>query len=158
LLSFLYMQSAVFKYFQVEATASEEQPIFHWCMQRLFYQFEVQLDQLLLNLPKCLAYFLRLMTLPFGKRLKPPRDDLLTKVAKLLLTPNPVRQRLTEGAYSGPGPHQPLYHLEEFLLQMIAVEPHLKKMKQNELSQEERDQVALAEKARMEFIAVDVFE
>ncbi len=183
LLSFLYMISALLKYQQVNQlreSAEQEAVVVKWCCQELLSCFQHQFDELLLNLPNRLtAGLLRFLVMPWGRCLRPSSDLLTSEVAKSLMVPGALRERLAHGAYFGTNDSDPLYNLEQRLSQIIAVEPLLVKLQhalrdhlikgkninelikaaqaQSILTAAEAEQLLATEATRMEMIMVDKF-
>lgn len=180
LLSYLLMMSAILKYRQAQTLTVQEQSVMEWCCRKLLFICQQELDELLVNLPnRLMAGILRVIIFPLGKRLKAPTDKLSSQIARYLLAPDPVRERLAAGIYFG-GNSDPLHDLEQRLQEIIAVEPLLSKIHQAEithkikgknlhdlitaaqsaniLTADEAKQVILAEKIRMEMLKVDDYE
>ncbi len=81
------------------------------------------LDGILQNFPsRVLAWVLRAVVFPLGKRQKPPGDALTHQIAAALLEPSEARERLTAGIYVSADPQDILGRLEHALKMMPQVE------------------------------------
>jgi len=98
----LYLLSAVLRRWQDEGRHEADLPLVRCCMEQGCVTIERRLDEVLLNYPsRALALALRLMTLPFPWRAKPPSDHTLTACAQILLEPSDPRDRLVGDAWGG---------------------------------------------------------
>ncbi len=100
-LSLLYLCSATLRQFENDHRPEADLPLLHWSMQDAIYQLQQALDELLNNFPAnfVMVACLRGLIFPLGKRATPPSDQLSHEVARLMLQPGTVRDRLTEGVY-----------------------------------------------------------
>lgn len=127
-LSYLYIGSAVMKYYDLE-NEEEMTPLIQWVCESLLYRTEKRLNEFLVNLPnRWLASYLRFIIFPFGKRTKPPTDKLGQQVAELFLYPSRVRERLAQHAYTRDTPHNPIRAINSILKEVIAAEPLQEKL------------------------------
>ncbi|OGO93446.1 MAG: hypothetical protein A3F41_01005 [Coxiella sp. RIFCSPHIGHO2_12_FULL_44_14] len=130
LLGFLYLGSAVIKYYELE-NEEEAWPLVQWVCEDLLYRIQTQIDGFLSNMPnRWLAWSLRWIVFPLGRRLQPPLDQLNGHVAKLLLYPSRVRSRLSQHVYTQNTPFNPVGLIDEILREVIAAEPLEKKLHQ----------------------------
>ena len=138
------------------------------------------LDGVIRNFPlRPVAWVLRALVFPFGRREVPPSDRLGHRVAAILMTPSEARDRLTAGAFLTPTANNPVGRMNALLPDVIAAEPverkFLKAVKAGEVDALEYEQqleqamqkgviseaegalLARVRKASFEFISVDDF-
>lgn len=125
ILSMLYLCSATLKRFEEDGRPESDLPLLHWSMQDALYRLQQAFDEFLSNFPGPVAFswLLRGLVFPLGKRCKPPADALAHQVAKLIMEPGAVRDRLTAGIYVPSADHEPLADLEQALLCVIECAP-----------------------------------
>ncbi|MDH5517710.1 MAG: acyl-CoA dehydrogenase [Gammaproteobacteria bacterium] len=100
-LSNLYLLSAVIKRFENDDEAAEDYPLFEWAAQDCLYNCQRAIDSVLANFPiAIIGKLLRLIVFPRGKVYKGASDRLSHKVARIILSDNDARNRLTRGIYS----------------------------------------------------------
>ncbi len=129
-LSEMYLLSAVLKRFEDEERQQADLPLVQWCAGGGLYAIERAFDAILVNFPsRPLAWLLRLMVFPFGRRRRPPSDALNRRCAKLLLEPCEARERLTRGMFISDNPDDALFQLEAALNAVIAADPIRQKLK-----------------------------
>ncbi|CAM4413111.1 MAG: Acyl-coenzyme A dehydrogenase [Legionellaceae bacterium] len=180
ILSYLYLNSAVVKCYENKGCPSDEKLLMEWSCKTLTAKIEQAFDQILKNFPnRILAFILRGLIFPLGKRAKQPSDKLDHQLAQLLLTPSPVRDRLTAGIDTMPSEHNNIAKMEMILRDVIAAEPYYQlismakqsgKIKSTQfdsmieeslhlgiISENEAEQVRKAEIGRKEVIKVDDF-
>lgn len=128
LLSYLYIGTAVLKFYADQGEHSEdESAVVRWICDDVLFKLQIAQDELLYNLPnRFLAGFLRVVTFPLGKRYRQPKDRLTNEVADLLAKPSILRDRLAEGLYLTPTDLNAVGQMHEFLADAIEVEPHYK--------------------------------
>lgn len=123
-LSQLYIVSAVLKKFDEQGEPESDLPFVTWACFDAFHKVQVALDGFLLNLPmRPLAWKLRALIFPLGRRENPPGDRLGHRVAGLLLAPNAARDRLVEYIYRTPDAENLVGRMDETLKKVIATEP-----------------------------------
>lgn len=130
-LSGLYMASAVLQQHQLadNAVREAEEPVIHWVCQTVLYEMQTTIHAFLDNFPsRWLACLLKGIIFPLGKRLKAPQDQLSTEIAKLIMSPGPVRDQLYRNLYQGDGANNHAKNLSEILVQAISIEPLLKQI------------------------------
>jgi acyl-CoA dehydrogenase len=98
------------------------------------------------------AWLLRALVFPFGRREVPPSDRLGHRVAALLMSPNEARSRLLEWSFMSPTANNPVGRMNALLADVIAAEPierkFLKAVKAGQITAYEyADQLLEAEKA-----------
>ena len=169
-LSELYLLSCTLKRFEDDGHPSEDRPLLDWSMATGLHKIESSLDAVLQNFPnRPLAWFMKLLILPFGVTRKHPKDQLTQKCADLILEPSATRQRLIQGVYVG-GADSGLGQVELAFQQVVATQKLRDKLKAQKISSIEQglEQGALtaveakslidAEQAVSEAISVDYFD
>jgi len=100
ILSHLYMMSATVKRFHDDGCPKEDLPLLTWAMYDSSFKLQVAMDGVLANFPsRPVAWVLRRLAFPKGLTLTAPHDKWASRVARLLIEPGPVRDRLTAGIY-----------------------------------------------------------
>ena len=123
ILSQLYMSSAVLKRYEDQGRPADDAVLVHWCCQLSLYRIQQSLDELLANFPsRGLAWMVRRLVFPFGRRWRHPDDRLGHQIASLLLTPSTARDRLTAGVYTTTDPDEAIGAIEQALVKVIAAE------------------------------------
>ncbi len=124
ILSLLYLGSAVLKHHHDHGHPEDERPLVEWALRDLMHEIRESFRGLFANLPsRPLAWALRLWTFPTGLTVPGPSDRLDHAVSRLLLTPSPVRDRLTEGVFVSYDGDEPVGRLELALETALAAEP-----------------------------------
>lgn len=99
-LSELYILSAVLKRFEADGLQAADLPLVEWNYRMALFNIQRAFDDVLVELPnRPVAWFLRLIAFPWGRRRRPPRQRLIRACASLVLNPSPTRERLTTGIY-----------------------------------------------------------
>jgi acyl-CoA dehydrogenase len=125
MLSNLYIASACLKRYVDEGEADEDLPLIRWALDDSLYRFQHALRGLLRNMPfKPLAWLLRLVVFPTGLPFHKPTDKLDHQVARIILSPNPARERLTHGIHITEDQQQRSGQLEQALFAVNAAAPH----------------------------------
>jgi len=129
ILSHLYLISAALKQFEDHDRAAGDLPLLRWACDTSLAKIEESFDGLLRNLPnRPVAWLLRRLVLPLGRRMAGPSDRLGHQVAALLMEPSAARDRLTAGIFMPMDGREPLRRMEETLNKVIAAEPVEKKL------------------------------
>jgi acyl-CoA dehydrogenase len=180
ILSSLYLVSSAIKQFEDHGRPADELPLLEWACADSFRNIAGAFEGLLANFPnRPVAWLLRLASFPLGIPAFGPDDRLGHRVAKLLLAPSEVRDRLTDGIYTPSDPNEPLGRLDGALARVIAAEPVEKKVRDavkagriaaanddrmlqaalqaGVITAEEADIIAASQAARREVIRVDDF-
>jgi len=96
ILSELYLLSAALKRWQDEGRQAEDFAALEWVMASGLKTIELRFADILTNLPnRFVAGLLRLMIQPFGPRVAAPADQVVHRLAQLILEPSAARDRLT---------------------------------------------------------------
>jgi acyl-CoA dehydrogenase len=180
-LSNLYIASAMLKRYEDQDRPVTDQPFLAWAFHDCVWRMQMALDGVLRNFPvRPVAWVLRVLVFPFGRREVPPSDRLGRRVAALLTAPNEARDRLTAGIYKTPNANNPVGRMNALLPEVIAAEPverkFIKASKSGELkgydwaaqiadaqakgllSAAECDLLKRVRDASFEFISVDDFD
>lgn len=100
ILSQLFILTATLKRFEDEGRPREDLPFVHWAAQDALMRADEAWRGVVANHPNRLAAgFLKLVGSPFGLGIRPPDDDGAAKVAALIQTHGPARERLCLGAW-----------------------------------------------------------
>nr|WP_136252257.1 acyl-CoA dehydrogenase FadE [Ningiella ruwaisensis] len=124
ILSHLYLGSAVLKRYDEQGRLKEDLPLVHWAMQDSLRQIDVAIDDFIRNFPvRPVAWVLRVLVQPFGKRFDKPADEIEHQIAHMLQNPCSARSRLGEGQYIARIEGSLFGDLEQTLDDIIAAEP-----------------------------------
>src|SRR6266702_3587240 len=122
-LSMLYLASAALKRFEDEGRQQADLPLLDWSLQDALARAAEALHGVLANYPvRLVGSFLRIATFPLGRHFAPPSDALAHEVARLLIAPSAVRDRLCAGMYVPTPESEPLGCLEAALDAAIKAE------------------------------------
>ena len=103
-LSELYLSSAALKRWHDEGCQRDDFPLLEWCLESSFATIETRLDEIIVNFPnRPVAWLLRFIILPIGRRQRGPSDRLTAVCAKILTHPSATRDRLIEGLFRAGG-------------------------------------------------------
>jgi len=179
-LSNLYLCSCVLKHYQDQGCLTDDAPILQWACQQTIYRAQQALRAVFWKLPlRPLAWILRSLIFPLGKPYSPPGELLIHKIASVLLTDTPARDRLTRGIYINSDADDATGRIEVAFKAVLAAAPVETKIrfaqKQKQLlkgdplkmlaealrkciiSQDEADFYVTAEQTRLAAITVDDF-
>lgn len=180
-LSNLYIASAMLKRYEDQGRPVNDRPLLAWAFHDCVQRMQDALDGVLRNFPlRPVAWLLRALVFPFGRREVPPSDRLGRRVAAILCAPGEARDRLAEWVYLTPNANNPVGRMNAILPDVIAAEPVERKflkaakggelagydydaqladaVAKNVISEAERDLLARVRKATFEFISVDDFD
>lgn len=103
-LGHLYMASAVLKNFEDDGRPAEDLPLVNWAMRDSLFLIQNQLTNVLRNFPiKWMGKIIKFIIFPIGHPYTEPSDNLGKRAARILITDNPARERLTQGIYRSCG-------------------------------------------------------
>jgi acyl-CoA dehydrogenase len=179
-ISNLYIASAVLKRYEDEGKLAEDLPLVKWACDDALYRIQESLDGFLLNLPsRPIAALLRVFMFPLGKPYSPPSDRLGGTVARMIMEPGAVRDRLTGGIHVSRNIGEPMGRIEDALVKVIKAEAVEKKIaeavrakkirasdpvsllgaavKAGLITEAERAIALESEKARLDVVMVDDF-
>jgi acyl-CoA dehydrogenase len=180
-LSCLYIASAMLKRYEDEGRPEVERPLLAWAFHQSIWNIQMAIDGVIRNFPvRPVAWLLRALVFPFGRREVPPSDRLGRRVAALITSPNAARDALLRGMYLTPAPNNPVGRMNALLPEVVAAEPverkFLKYLKggaikshdyfeqlreaqaAGAISEAERAQLEHLRRATAEFINVDDFD
>lgn len=180
-LSNLYIASAMLKRYEDQGRPVADQPMLAWAFHDCVWRMQMALDGVLRNFPvRPVAWLLRALIFPLGRREVPPSDRLGRRVAAILCTPNETRDRLAGDVYLTPNANNPIGRMNALLADVIAAEPverkFLKAVKTlsvkaydyngqlaeaeaaGAITSEERKLLERVRAATFEFISVDDFD
>jgi acyl-CoA dehydrogenase len=180
-LSYLYMGSAMLKRYEDQGRPLADAPLLAWAFHDCAYKMQTALDGVLRNFPiRPVAWLLRALVFPIGRREAPPSDRLGHRVAAILCAPNEARDRLALWSYLTPSANNPIGRMNAILPDVIAAEPVERKLQKalkggvstahdfagqlaaaeaaGAISAEERKLVERVHTATFEFISVDDFD
>jgi acyl-CoA dehydrogenase len=96
----LYLASAVLKRFEDDGRQAADLPFAKWALDDSLVTIQRALHGVMCNFPlPLLGGVLRFLVFPLGRRYRPPSDQTAQKVARLLLSENPSRDRLVDGIF-----------------------------------------------------------
>lgn len=176
-MSYLYMAMAVLRNAQLHGDTPDEQLHAQWAARYCFYHAQKSLIEFCHNFPsKLLGFAARLVAFPFGQTMRYPSDKLDQKLARLMTENNTYRDRMKKFVYLSGDPTQPVDRMEHALQLIIKTDDIYKKVgdlkrykfgklkaklqekvKKNEITQQEMDDLVAVEDARWDAILVDEF-
>jgi acyl-CoA dehydrogenase len=181
ILSNLYIASATLKHYIEEEENPQALPLMQWAMDDSLYRMQHALRALLRNMPvRPLAWMLRVIIFPTGLPFHKPTDHLDHQVARILLSPGEVRDRLTKGIFTTDNLQLRVGQLEQALIAVTEAAPHEKTLRRakkagqlhgqdvsslmNEavtlgiLNNHDKESLELAKRLRNQVIQVNSFE
>ncbi len=157
-LSYLYLSSAVLKYYRDQGELAEDKVYVDWALQFCLQKIEHAFDQFLINFPKrSVAFLLRAMIFPLGQKHRGPKDADSLKIAQSMLAPSAQRDRLTQYCYINKDKDDVTGRMENALEQCICVEA-IKAKKSDTLTAQEVQILKDYEVVRLDAIQVDEFK
>ncbi|HWG10841.1 MAG TPA: acyl-CoA dehydrogenase [Rhodanobacteraceae bacterium] len=180
-LSHLYITSAMLKRYEDEGRPEAERPLLAWAFHESVWCMQMAIDGVIRNFPvRPVAWMMRLLVFPFGRREVPPSDRLGRRVAALITAPNAARDALLRGIYLTPASNNPVGRMHALLADVVAAEPverkflkalkggaitahdYFEQLRQavacGAISETERAQLERLRRATAEFINVDDFD
>jgi len=123
-LSYLYIASAMLKRYEDAGRPEADRPLLAWAFHECMWRTQMALDGAIRNFPvKPVAWLLRALVFPFGRREVPPSDRLGRRVAAIITAPGEARDRLTEWVYLAPTANNTIGRMNALLPDVIAAEP-----------------------------------
>ncbi len=96
----LYIASAVLKHYQSQGANTDDLPFAKWAVEKALFDTEAALDGFLENLPnRPVAWLLRRIVFPIGRRCQAPSDDLGTEVTRTMMDFSAPLERLSHYMY-----------------------------------------------------------
>lgn len=134
-MSELYLMSAALKRFEDDGRPAADLVFVKWAMADGFQRIQDAYEAILQNYPsRPIAWLLRRVVFPFGRRFEPVRDHLEHEMVSAVLIPGPVRDRLTRGVYQPDSPDEPLAILEDTFGKSVRADQVWKLMRGGEKS------------------------
>jgi acyl-CoA dehydrogenase len=132
MLSHLYLASATCRRFEQQGSPKEDIALLRWSCEYSLYNIQNAMHEMLVNFPnRPIAWLLRLIIFPWGRRFHKPSDRLCTEIAEFLMMPSSGRDRLTEGLYLPTSTEQQLGRLEFALTRAIQAEHVERKLRKS---------------------------
>lgn len=129
-LSYLYMASAVLKYYRDHGENSIDLPYVQWAIKTCFVGAQHAFDNFFANFPnKIVGWMLRFLVFPLGKVYHSPSDKIEHKIAEHMQEISEFRDRLTSFCYIGKEPDDALGRLECAMQKLSLAEPIEKKLR-----------------------------
>ncbi len=180
-LSQLYIASSMLKRFEDQGRPELDRPLLAWAFHDCVAKMQTALDGVLRNFPvRPVAWVLRALVFPLGRREHAPSDRLGRRVATLLMYPNEARDRLAEFCYLTPSAFNEIGKIDAALKVIMDAEPIERKVikalksgtiqalepvqqlleavQYGVIAPDERAQLERARQLTAEIIAVDEFE
>jgi len=180
-LAWMYLASASLKHFQDMGALAGDRPFVAWACEHALAKVQHALDGVLRNLPtRPLAWGLRALIFPLGRRERGPDDARVSEVATTVLDESAARERLTAGIFIPPDHELGLGRLEAALVkatEALRIEARLRAAVREGvierapgealanagraagvISQAELETLHAADEARDEVIQVDAFD
>ncbi len=124
ILSYLYLLSAVLKQYHTQGKQSDDLPLVRYSAEYCLYKIQERFDEILQNFPsRPVAWLLRALVFPLGRRFTKPIDRYHHKIAQLFIAPTPTRQRLASGIYLDAAGHNTIVDIQDALVKTILAEP-----------------------------------
>jgi acyl-CoA dehydrogenase len=122
-LSEVYLVACMLKRFEDDGTPEADRVILGVCAQNALTRFYRSLGEVLDNFPNPVAgAFMRLAVFPLGNHWRFASDRRSKEMARLVLEPGAVRDRLTREIYVTHDPNDPTGVLEAAMVKVIATE------------------------------------
>lgn len=132
-MSELYLMSAALKRFEDDGRPEQDMAFVKWAMSNGLSRIQDAYEAILQNYTsRPLAWLMRWIVFPFGRRFEPVRDHLEHEMVASVLVPGSVRDRLIRGVYQPDNPEEPLALLENTFSQSERADQIWKMMKAGE--------------------------
>jgi len=123
-LSFLYIASAMLKRYEDSGRPEADRPLLAWAFHECMWRTQAALDGAIRNFPvRPVAWLLRVLVFPLGRREVPPSDRLGRRVAAIITAPGEARDRLLQWTYMTPTANNVVGRMNALLPDVIAAEP-----------------------------------
>jgi acyl-CoA dehydrogenase len=124
ILSLMYLSSAALKRYEDEGRTAADKPLLDWAIWDAMFRAQNAFEGVISNYPsRAAAWLLRRIVFPLGRPYVAPSDRLGHAVARLVIEPGAVRDRLTAGCYLPRQENEILGKLEAALEAVVAAEP-----------------------------------
>jgi len=128
ILSYLYMASAVLKYYEEHGSSPDDLPLVHWSMQTLLHQIGNAFDGVFDNMPHpFMAKVIRAFVFPWGLQYRLPSDKLDHVLAQNMLSNSSLRDKLTNMIYVGTD-QEPAGRVENAFNKVLAAQAGYQKL------------------------------
>lgn len=128
-LSYLYLGSAVLKYYHDQDQPASDWPFVQWTLQTLLVNTQTAFDEFFANFPQTIVgKLLRFVVFPLGLPYRKPADKLGQQLASAMMTPGMLRDRLSQLCYIAQDANDPIGRIEhafELVLQAESVHKKL---------------------------------
>jgi acyl-CoA dehydrogenase len=129
-LGYLYMSSAVLRYYAIHKKHEEDIPYVKWCLDTSLYTMQQAFVEIARNFPqsgfkKCL---LRRICFPFTLPYHPANDQDETEIALSMQNSSDIRERLTRNMFISTDPHDITGRVEATFKSWQVAQPALKKL------------------------------
>lgn len=123
-LSYLFLSSAVIKYYVDNQKSKEDYPFVQWCLEDNLFKIQNAFIDFFDNFPnRTLGRILKFMVFPWGRTFKAPSDALSHIVAVEACRDSALKERLTTEVYRGNKDTDAFYVLQEAFQKIRAVAP-----------------------------------
>ena len=123
-LSYLYIASAMLKRYEDTGRPESDRPLLAWAFHECMWRIQNALDGVIRNFPvRPVAWLLRALVFPWGRREVPPSDRLGRRVAALITAPSEARDRPMTWSYITPTANNTVGRMNAILPDVIAAEP-----------------------------------
>ena len=110
----LYLMSAALKRFEDDGCPDGDLPLVKWAMVNGMHRIQESFETILQNYTsRPVAWIMRGIIFPFGRRYEPVRDHLEHEMVSAVLEPGETRDRLTHGVFTPENPDEPVRLLED---------------------------------------------
>lgn len=128
-LSYLYLSTAVLKYFHQREQPPAELPYVRWCLQTCLYQIQNAFTGLFANFPsKFLGKLLYRLVFPFGGHLDKPTDKQYFNISQSMVADLQLRDQITPYCFSSKDSTDALGKIEIAFQQTLKTEAIEKKL------------------------------
>jgi acyl-CoA dehydrogenase len=179
-LSQLYLGTVTLKHYEAAGALPEDRPLVEWSCADCLHTIENSLHEVTANLAnRPVAWLIRILALPLGRRLKRPADRLEQAIASSIMQPGESRERLAAGMFLPQTETERMNIMDRALRKAVEVGPLARRIRAHVrldavaddalesrlaecvdaelLTDDEARTVLAAEKLRREVIAVDAF-
>lgn len=180
-LSYLYIATSVLKYYHDHQQKEDDLLHVQWAVQYCLYNIQLAFDDFFANFSnRIVANTLRFIIFPLGRSYVAPLDKLSQELAKQMMQPSALRDRLTQYCYFSADENDNVGRMEDAFIKVLAAETAEKKLnsmlhdspkiilhnfaekinyalQENMITADEAHLLQEAERARADAIAVDEF-
>jgi len=179
-LSYMFLATSALKMYIDRGKQAEDKPLVEWVCQYSVYQTQMALDGILRNFPiPIVGTLLRPIIFPLGRRHRLPSDRLNRQVARAAVEQGGARDRLTSAVYLSEDSNDPIGRMDDAYTKAMIAKPiraRLRKMglrqpeqvdyadwlsqlvKDEKITEEEKQSLLIADEAVMSVIQVDDFK